>query len=173
MKFKILKGTDLYYQLAAIQKKADQCVASSKKLAKSIGAINVETIRGRNIAGGIDAFEFPYGKEPDMLLWMRPDRHNNPRLFYPRYGKKYTMNQELHDKILALPVVTRDEYNDIIGFKSHFGGGLVHYVTYGLKIHKDFALVSISEGATYTPISKDMIEILESEYMLLEKKIKD
>lgn len=172
MKFKVFKGTELYIQLVAIQKKADQCQQASQKLAKSIGAINVAT-RGNNIAGGVDGFEFEPGKEPDLLMWMRPDRHNNKNLFYPRYGKKYTQNQELHDKIAALPVVKFNEYNAIIGFESQFGGNLVHYRCYGLKIHKDFALVSIGEGAKYTPNSADMIEILESEYKMLEKKIKE
>lgn len=173
MKFKILKGTVLYEQLVAIQKRADKCLQASQKLAKSIGATNVATRDGRNLAGGVDAFEFPYGKDPDAMLWMKPDRHNSPRLFYPRSGKKYTQNQELHDKIDALPVVTIDEYNAIIGFERHWGSNLTHYVTYGLSIHKDFALIKISEGATYAPATEDMVEILESEYEKLKKLIKE
>jgi len=175
MKFKILKGTELYTQLDAIQKKADQCHQASKKLAKSIGAIDTASRKNLTIAGGIDAFEFPYDKHPDLLMWMRPDRHNNPNLFYPRQGKKYDANKPLLEKIDALPKISRDEYNAIIGFVPSWGtlsGGLAHFKAYGLKIHKDFALVSISEGATYKPISGDMIEILESEYLALEKKIK-
>lgn len=173
MKFKVLKGTKLYMQLVAIQKQADKCRRASQKLAKSIGATNVATRSGLNLAGGVAAFEFPCNKEPDAMFWMKPDRHNSPNLFYPRYGKKYTQNQELHDKIAALPVVTIAEYNAIIGFEKHWGANMTQYVTYGLSIHKDFALIKISEGAKYTPNSEDMVEILESEYQKLKKLIKE
>jgi len=169
MKYKVMAGTELYASLAALQKKANKYHLAAQKLAKSIGAERTATRSDRNIAGGIDAFQFPRGKEPDVLMWMRPDRHNNPNLFYPRFGKKYTDNQELHDKIAALPVLTIKEYNEVIGFESYFGGNFVHYRTYGLDIYKAYALVSVP-GEKYKPISSDMVEILESEYLKLKKK---
>jgi hypothetical protein len=172
MKFKVLKGTALYDQLAAIQKKANDCSKAAIKFAKSLGADAVFTHGRINAAGGIDAFRFEWGKDPDKLLWMQPDRHKTPRAFYPRSGKKYGANKELHEKIRALPVVTIEELNTIIGFKGHIGvegAGIVHYRTYGLDLFPNYAVISIPDGCGYKKSNKDMIEITTSEF----NKLKD
>ncbi len=173
MKYKILKGTDLYNLLAAIQKKANDCHKASRKLAKSIGAIGTATTGTHKRAGGVDAFEFAYDKHPDKALWMQPDRHNNKNLFYPRSGKKYKANDDLHAKIKALPSITYEEYNGVIGFEPSWGNDLTRYKSYGLSIHEDFALVEVGEGSGYKPNSPDMREITVSEFNSLKKLIKE
>ena len=168
MKFKVEKGTELFDKLVSVKDKMDKAQTAAEKLGKELGGEAVYSRRYINVAGGIDAIRFAYTTEPDKELWMKPDRHNSPRLFYPRSSKKANkQNQPIHDKIRALPVVTEDEYNDIIGFKYHWVG-LRNYRTYNLFIYDTYAIIETGEGADYKPI-EGMVEILESEYYKLKK----
>ncbi len=168
MKFKVLKESPLYGKLVAIKKRCEDVLDASEALAISVGAKHAYT-NGRDKAGGVAGFYFEYGVEVDKLLWMQPDRHNNSRLFYPRSGKKYQINEPLHEKIKALPVVTYEEFNSVIGYESQWDG-FTNYKSYGMAMHDDFALVQV--GGKYTPI-EGMIEILESEFDELSEKIKE
>lgn len=174
MKYKIYKGTNLYDAMVNLWEKRQECIKEADNLGKQIGATHIYT-NGRNAAGGIDAFRFEQGKEPPKELWMQQDRHNNRQLFYPRYGKKYKGNNELHEKIKALPVLTFDEVNYVIDFKTQFkptNSGIFHIKSYGYKIGDEFVLIEISEYADY--VSKpDMIEITVTEFKELEKTIPD
>lgn len=170
MKFKILKGTDLYAKLKQLQEKATVCSQAAQNLAKEIGATHAYT-NNRNRAGGVQAFRFEYGKEPEKTLWLQPDRHNNKQLFYPRTGKAKLLraNDELHQRIENLPLLTHDEYNNTIGFKVQCTSKLEWVSSYGLQINDDYALIEIHEGCKFEPLP-DMIEITVSEYNKLKQK---
>ena len=164
MKYKVLKGTELYTALKAIQKKCWDAVDAAKKLGESLGAKDVAT-RGNDRAGGIDAFQF--SESPNKILWMQPDRHNNKDFYYPRYGKKYKENDSLHEQIKALPIVSFKEYNSVIGLNAQFVG-LTHYRSFGLHIYEEYALIEVGEKCKYKPLS-DMTEITVSQFNKLEK----
>lgn len=169
MKYKVLPHTELFLKLNELFERCLYANEAADKLAKSIGASDHATL-GRNRAGGIDAFQFARGKEPDKELWMQPDRHKNPDLFYPRNGKKYTANKELHEKIAALPTVSFDQYNAVIGFEKQWKG-FTQIRTYRLQRHEAFFLIDTTDEADYTPV-EGMQEITVSEYKSLEEQIK-
>lgn len=162
MRFKVLKDTELYDKLNGLQKKCNECAAASHALAVELGATAAYTTQ-HNRCGGADAFHFEYGKDPDKAIWMRPSRRDAPRAFYPRSGGKAgKTNKELLDKIAALPVISYEEANSIIGFEAQWVG-LSHCRSFGAKIGPDYALVEVPGEAEYTP-HPDMTELKESEY---------
>lgn len=167
MKFKVLKGTELYNKLKLIQKKCSAAQDAAQKLGKKLGGIEVYTT-GRDRAGGIDAIEFTYDNSPDKEFWMQPDRHNNKNLYYPRNNSKANkVNAWMHTAISELPIVTIDEFNKVIGFESQWVS-LINYKSYGLLIKKDYALIELGEKCKYKPLP-DMIELTISEYTKLNK----
>lgn len=168
MKYKVNKSTELYKRLKEVWDKCDKCTEVATNLAISLGAIKVAT-RGRNRSGGVDGFYFNYDNTPDKELWTQIDRHNNPRLFYPRHGKKYKVNESLHERIDALPVITFEEYNALIGFESQWAG-LTNYKSFGMHMGKDYILIEVATECKYTPLP-DMVELLDSEYVKLKKSI--
>ena len=164
MKFKVLKGNQLFDSLCAIKIKCENATKAANELAKELGG-NQAATRNLYRAGGLDAIEFT--NYPDKELWRQVDRKNNPYLFYPRSKKS---NVDLFERISNLPIVTYDEYNSIINFLPTFGSsdnvdGIVHFKSYGLIITDDCALIEIGNGSGYIPID-GMIEIFESEYLL-------
>ncbi|HQV53974.1 MAG TPA: hypothetical protein PLX17_00585 [Chitinophagaceae bacterium] len=166
MKFKILKGTELYNQLVALRKKIDHVQSESAKLAKEFGGGEVAT-SGRNLAGGIDAVEFkekPEGWKVVGETWQK--------LFYPKSDKS---NKEIHEKIQALPVVKFEELNSLVKFDiqgATSGRGLAFVKSVACAWGKGYVLIEVHENCKYTPV-EGMIEILESEYKKLMDKIKD
>lgn len=171
MKYKVVKGTPLFDQLQALAQRCIDANAAADDLAKSLGAEASYSRATKNRAGGVDAFRFDYGKEPDPALWTQPDRHNNKQMFYPRAGKKYAVNQPLHDQIAALPIVSFQEFNEAIGFERQWVGlSLVH--CYTLCPGRDVVLIDTGDEADYTPV-EGMQEILVSEFRALKKTIEE
>lgn len=171
MKYKILKGTELFNKLVAIEKKCKDAVDAADAFAKTIGAVGVYSRRSRQV-GGVGAFRFPYDAPPDKKFWMQPDRHNTSDAYYPRSGKakKIRQNDELHDKISKLPVVEYKEINEVIGFKDQWVG-FTNYITYGLEVNDDYALIEVGDECAYEPLP-GMIEITISEYNKLKNQNK-
>ena len=164
MKFKVLKGSPIFEKLEHMMSKIKSCWDASHELSESVGAKGVCTF-GYHRAGGIGAFQFAPDKFPSLELWKQTDprKYQYRDLFYPRSGKKYKQNDELHAKIAALPVVEKEEYNKVIGYE---GGWLS---SYGLKSGNGYFLIEIPEDSDYKPL-EDMIEILESEYRKLKEE---
>lgn len=177
MKFKIMKGTELYKELAALAKKCKECESAAHALAEKYGAEGAySSSSGSTRAGGIAGFKFAKDRFPDKAFWMQVDRHNTPDAWYPRRGKKYSCNASIHHEIDALPQVSFDEYNKVIGFKSGFGcssEGISHFKSYGLNVYRGYALIVVPEGAEFKPPTKELIEIVESEYIKLKKSTKE
>lgn len=169
MKFKVLRGTLLFEKLVNIQTRCDEAVLAADELGEKLGGTHVYSRKRINVAGGIEAIRFSHGNEPDKELWLKPDRHNNPQLFFPRNSAKCKkLNSDVLKQINSLPVVSIKEINDVIEFKDHWVG-FSNFITYGLHIHKDYALIEVSEWCNYKPIT-DMIEIKISEFEELKAK---
>ena len=171
MKYKVLKGTKLFDSLLALKEKCDECNSAALNLAKKNGAEKAATTGGY-VAGSIDAFLF--NSPPEKELWMQPDRYRNPNLFYPRSGKskKVKPNDSLHEKIKSLPVVTYENFNNVIGFRSQFvtfGDGFFHFEKYGLSVYSEIALIEIDSRCEYTPLP-EMIDITDSEFNQIKLK---
>jgi hypothetical protein len=167
MKYKILKGTELFDKLSEFQNRRKVVRGLADDLAVSFGGIAAAT-NGRNLSGGIDAVDFD-DIIPDKNEW-RKVGNRWQSFYYPKAKNKAALNL-----ISQLPVIKFDELNDIVGFK---GGqtvsdvnGIAWVKSVGLHAHKDFILLETAEGTKYTP-HKDAIEILGSEFDKLLKKIK-
>ena len=167
MKYKILKGTELFKKLADLRKRMNEVQKQAKDLAIELGGTAAAT-SGRNLAGGIDAVEFD--KKPDG--W-RSVGNSWQNLYYPKADKK---NKEIHDKINALPILKFEELNNAVGFSANQSvcnsNGFAFIKTVGMQWHKDFILMETAEGTKYTPVD-GVQEILGSEFEELSKKIKE
>lgn len=165
MKYKILKGTDLFNKLTDLNKRMKKVKKAATDLAASLGGGKVATTN-RYLAGGIDAIEFK--EKPEG--W-RSVGNSWEGLYYPK-----AVNKSILKQISELPVIKIDELNDIVGFRSgqtkFSGGGFVWIKSVGMQWHKDFILMETADGTEYTPLP-DVIEILGSEYDELSKKIKN
>lgn len=162
MKFKILKGTPLFDKLIDVKTKIRDCNAAAFALVKEMG---YERMRGKEmvLAGGISSIEIKGGK-PDG--WRVAFAEKTKDEYFP---SKLKQNKEILSKISALPVVGYEELNDILDydFHKHEGKRLSFHPAVIWK--EDFILVSVAEYMYYQP-AKDMVEILESEYMKLSNQ---
>jgi hypothetical protein len=88
------------------------------------------------------------------------------KLFYPK-----ATNKALLRRISALPTLKPKELNEIVGFRGGMSvtstGDFVVHRAPGIEWKKDVILMEVPAGAKYTPPSKDIVEILESEYLRL------
>jgi hypothetical protein len=162
MKFKVLKGTETYNKLQAFQEKGNEVRKIALDFANSLGFEEyIENQKHR--VGGISAFVSREKKEGYKQVFTR----HRSNLIFPKTTKA---NKELLAKIEALPVITDDEYNSIIGFKSNFYElNFVRAFGYRKSNKEDCYLIDLSGVTKYTP-KPDMIEILESEYISLSQE---
>lgn len=168
MKFKVLKGTQLFDALTAVNKRMYEAKAEADKLVESL-SINIEdtATKGYNLAGGIDAFHCPDGTPEG---W-KSVGESYQKLYYP----KVKGNTKLLEQIAHLPIVKYDDINILIDF--HPSGytspaGLVWSKGPGIVWAENYVLIETSEGFPYKPV-KDMIEITVSEFEALKKEVAD
>lgn len=157
MKYKVLKGTDLFKKLDALRQRMTDCNNAAFDLVKEIG---YKKMRGKNmvLAGGISTIEIP-GGQPNG--W----RKNHWGLKDEYYPKKNKANKELLARIEALPVVEYEELNEILKFDSHDSDSNKMSFHPGVYFEKKEILIDISRHyRRYKPV-KGMIEILESEFL--------
>lgn len=168
MKFKVLKGTELFNQLTAINKRMYAAKDAADKLTASLPFKVVDTAtRGYNLAGGIDAFHCPDGC-PEGWKVVGESWQN---LYYP----KVKGNKDLLAKISALPLIKYDDINELINFRPQgytTPAGLAWAKGPGIVWAKTYVLIETSEGLPYKPVP-DMIEITVSEFDKLKKKVTD
>lgn len=158
MKFKVEKGTETYRRLELLQERINECNNEALNLVESLG-FKKFGVSNSGRGGGISCVKAD--DKPDGFKVVGKPHQN---LFMPK-----SSNKKLWDKINALPIVSYQEFNDVIGFTPHFKG-LSHYRSYGFERLDDLFLVDVGD-ADYTP-KEDMIEILDSEYKkLLEQNV--
>jgi len=164
MKFKVLKGSDLYKKLDAVRKRIAECNNAALDLVNKLG---YKKLRGKTsvLAGGISSIEILGGKPEG---WR--DNYWGVRNEY--FPKKNKANKELLASIDALPIVEYDELNNILNFNWH--ASETRHISFhpGIYWRKKEILISVSENYNnYKPV-KGMIEILESEFIRKTKEEK-
>lgn len=160
MKFKVKKGSETHKKLIALQKRITDVNKQANKFIESIGA--KEYCRNQHHAyGGVGAIKF--NEKPEG--W-RKEGAPYQRLYMPKSAQK-----ELWSKINALPVIEYDEINKIVGFHApqtvECTGGLAWIKCIGIHWGRNDILLETVEGSQYKP-PKDIVEILESEYVKLK-----
>lgn len=167
MKFKILKGTELFKHFATLRKEMNDALAASNALAESIGATDAAIIPGYYIAGGADAFYFPNDNPPANFKVKGKSWQN---LYFPKVHKD---NKELLDKIDGLPRVRTSQLTDLLNFgtleMTAHQGGLSIMQCPAVVWTNTYILVDFGESTKYKPLP-DMIEITGSEYNQLKEK---
>lgn len=173
MKFKVLKGTELFEKLSALGDNIKECDNKSFELAKELGFKNCY---GKSflLAGGLYGLIPIDGKtKPEGYAWAFNDRTGNAVM--PIKNRK--ANKEIIDKIDSLPTVEYDELNNLVNYhralsnKPNETGGTRFSFHPAINWTKEFILIDVpvSNGRKYRP-AKDMVEILESEYQKLKKE---
>lgn len=155
MKFKILKATKLFKLLIELQNEMKRCNKLAYDITESLG---YKSMRGKfgTLAGGISSIVIE-DKKPNN--WRKCN--TGSKEYFPMKRKA---NEDLLNKISALPVVEYDDLNKLVKFDPFDREGRHINFHPGISWHKNYVLISISDYYTrYKPV-KDMIEILESEY---------
>lgn len=117
-----------------------------------------------SVAGGI--YSIPMATAPDLTVWKIDPK---TKAYLPRANKEGNLIREKFD---ALPYVSTNDLNAIIGFKSHvtsLGGQLRFFTTYGI-LHVDYGYIIQIFPNTGWQQPVDMIEITKGEYDKLAKK---
>jgi hypothetical protein len=156
MKYIIKQGSDLFNKLKELQAKMKEVIEAQQKFLSQFGEKIEYYPRWHCIAGGVDGICF--NKNPDPKLWKKFDRDG----YTPKKSAK-----KLYEEMNSLPVVTNNEFNDLIGFKKAFLGKRVLFRP-AVKFEDDYVLVSVDTEVNYTPV-EGMEEILDSEYKELVK----
>lgn len=173
MKFKVLKGTELFDKFQALQTKMKLCNKASFNLIEELG---FKEAYGKSfvLSGGFYGLIPIDGKtKPDGYSWAFNDRQGNAVM----PSKNLKKNKEILDKIKNLPVVEYSELNKLVTYKDEMskrpsGKGNGTSINFCPEVHwkEKFILIDIPDySGKYKP-PKDMIEILESEYQKLSKK---
>lgn len=158
MKFVIKKGSETFDKLSALQDEMHKVHQKTAAFVEKHGA--TRWMSTGSLAGGFRGIRL----ENKPADW----KEVHYGYYFPKKIKK---NQEVLDKIYALPTLDNSAINSIIGF-----GGF--QITNSMRvIHKpgfcfgtDYHLIEFPEDAEYTP-NDDMEEITVSEYKRLEKEI--
>lgn len=166
MRFKVIPESTTFKKLRAIESKISDVKKQANKVCKKLGGKSVATT-GRNAAGGIDAIEFL--NNPGKDKW-KPVGEKYSNLYAPK-----AINTEVIKLFADLPVVKFEELNSIVGFTPEYigmNGGIAHIKCIGVMFCKENILIKSEENSKFKP-SKDLIEILESEYNSIAKTVND
>lgn len=166
MRFKVLKGTQLFDELVALSNELSRCRKEALKIMKEVGGTY---IRGCNmvVGGGISAIALP--EKPDGWRNAYTDMKGE---YMPRNDR--ASGKALADKIKVLPVVEYEVFKKLIKYDYHDHDTNRISFCPAVTWRPTYILIAISEQyPRYKPV-KDMIEITTSEYNKLaeEKKKK-
>ena len=164
MRYKILKGTDLYNQLWALYLRMQEATSQIEQFIKECGYQDFGT--SSEYLVGCDAIKIEAGK---------PEGWNSVGEKYGRYYLPGAKQKEMRDKIAALPRVGNDELNKIVNFRRQVtvgDGGINSHKCPGFGISASYALISVALKCDYTPLP-DMIEVLASEFKTLQLEIEN
>lgn len=160
MKFKVEKGSNLHDQLTAIWAESARCNKAAQELADELGAKGIATM-GRDIAGGIDAFQFD--EKPEGWKVMGEKWQN---LYFPKANLK-----DIRQRIADLPVVKKQQVADILKFSRQavaVDGGFCMVGLPTITKSGEVFLMDILEKVVWDPVP-GAIEILASEFNELKK----
>lgn len=163
MKFKVVKGTETFDKLVAFRAHVDDVKKQAEDVVALLGGIRY-CHKANKLAGGIGAIEFenkPDGYKVVGEKWQG--------LYYPKVSNK--KDCALIEK---LPTIEYNELNSIVNFKApqtiSTERGILWVSTVTLTFGDNESLIDVSNGCTYDPPA-DVVEILESEYDKIRKKL--
>jgi len=164
MKFKVLKGTELFQKFIDARAEMQRCEHAALDVMHEVGA---KYVRGDfwAVAGGISAFGFEGDKKPEGWAIAYKDSDKD---FFPARNRK--ANKELLDKIKALPMYKIEDFNEIMDYD--YGDHDTNRISFHPVVNweKEYVLISIaSQYSRYKPV-EGMIEITTSEYNSLIPK---
>lgn len=154
MYFKIEKGTPLFTQMETVWKRGQECNEKARQACEKLGFEtygNYSSVYTNVVFGGIDflvSYEKPKG-------YKTVDKKNG--YYYP-----FKNNKEARSLIDNLPIVTKEEFNGLIGFETQHIGNTT-YGVYGCSYKKDLFLIAIDDECSYTQV-EGMEEIIYSKY---------
>lgn len=166
MYFKVEKGSDTFNKLTHLGDEIERVRKAAQTLCKKLGGSDYGRFSSNSLAGGIDG----------IMMKEKPEGWRNVGSKYDKayYPKSIPKNKAVLAELAALPVIEHEELNDIVGFKgmqmvsSGGGFGIVH--TVAVSFGKEVILIKSHEGTKITP-PKDMIEIVQSEFEAIKKKL--
>lgn len=168
MKFKILKGTELFNKLKALQLKCQNANKAAFDLAGEFGSKEILPSPSINvIAGGLSGMKL----DAPPAGWKLASKYH----YTTYYPKRTKANKDLIERIEALPKIKTEELNEIIGYNPFNRSEDERRISFcpGVYWHyEDFILVSVAEYVEYTPVA-DMIEITVSEFNKLRETGKE
>jgi hypothetical protein len=169
MRFKILRGTETFTKLTRLRLRINECNDAAGKLVKELGGERYLHHSGLyTIAGGIAGIELKERPEGWGLAY--PKTYSN--IYFPIRNR--IANKEILERINSLPLVEDSDLNNILGYEPQdvHKSGLRYTLAYRPAIHfrDEYMLIRITDGAVYTPINADIIEITVSEFNSLEKE---
>lgn len=162
MKFKILKGTELFSTLQDVQNGLIAGQAAISDELKQMGFTGQFASGSSSYLLSCDAVEIK-GDKPDGWKVVGEKWQS---LYYPKQTNKAALK-----KINAMPQIKVDALNKPLNFSFSVTVNLEIYHRPGFAFHKDYILIETG-NATYKPV-EGMIEILESEYNSLYSVIKE
>lgn len=157
--FKVLPGTPVHEALKTLSERFVSAKQAQAAFCEKIGATPDYLIDSDK---RMVAVTFETGKPEG---WKKFD--------YP-YGSYYqpkVVNKAVYKEFWEVPYVKRQEWNDILGFKSATTAedrGLVRHGGYAMQESGDMYLLEIHSACTFN--REHLIEITGSEYMELKKK---
>lgn len=163
MKFKVLKGTELFKQLDNLKKEMNRCNKLAFDFVESLG---YKSMRGKfnTLAGGLSSIIIEAGHPKD---WRKCEGKHE---YFPMKRKS---NKELLDKINSLPIIVDDDLNKILNFQPWGKRKNERHLNFHPAVQWSDAVILVdvsSNYVSYKPFA-DMIEILDSEYLKLQTKI--
>jgi hypothetical protein len=161
MKFKVIEGTQTFENFNTFFENSKRVNKQALDIANKLGF--EEFVTAREVSGGISAF---VSKEKIDGYKQVYKKHGN-NFWFPKSTKE---NKELINQIGALPVITEEEFNSIIGFEPEFvGNRFVRRYSLSFSEKGNCYLVDTSVARDFKP-SEDLIEVLESEFNKLKEK---
>jgi hypothetical protein len=158
---KISKGTQLFEKLNSLMDKGQQYDFDSIKFAEDIGGKSPRYEHGK-LYGGISTIVFD-GKPPKG--WVKAGPKYEPNEYMP--GKTIA-GKQWQKTIDAMPCVTNNEFNSIIGYDwTLHTTNKVRWVPC-IHPHEDYILLDFADHTPYTPLP-EMEEITVTEFKRLDK----
>lgn len=160
MKYKILKGTELFDKLSDLNKEIIDAKKKIREYVLSIGGTDFGTNTTYNLVS-LDAVKF--NEKPEGWRAVGPSWQ---RFYQPKSG-----NKKAWDAINALPGVDIKRLNEIVGYDQFVGRDLVIAHRPGVYFGTDEVLIEVAEEMEwYSPLS-GMVEISVTEFNEIKSKI--
>lgn len=161
--FKLEVTSTLGQQMLALWQKARDLDNTAKNLVNELGG--QDHIRQTSAAGGgIKAIKFD--TQPDIKIWRCLDKSHSElkNFYYPR--RKNKAGKILCEKIEALEIIERSEFNALVNFKNHCSseyGTLCFHSSIGLFLDSEAFYITFYMSSDYVPPT-ELQEILPSEF---------